>query len=269
MIRHVLIGLFAAVVAIVVVAVAQPKEQPPLSFDPPVVKIDDIATFLPKPEALRRPSATRPANPLEKPIPEVNLDNATLADALEFLRDVTRANLVVNWRALEAAGIERNATVSVKLRDATADAVLSAVLDGAAGGNVVLQHRYQNNILYVSTAEDLSANTEIRLYNVRDLMINAMRFHRSFDHAARAGNPVTSRATDSAANGGVTAVTWYEGDLAAQLQSLITNTVIPDTWVDNGGRFGACHYWAGKFLIVQTPEAHEEIERFLNLLREE
>src|SRR5687767_2198409 len=105
MIRHVLIGLVAAVVAIVVVAVAQPKEQTPLSLDPPVVRIDDLSTFLPKPESLRRPSTTRPANPLEKAIPEVNFDNATLADALEFLRDTTRANVVVNWRALEAAGI--------------------------------------------------------------------------------------------------------------------------------------------------------------------
>jgi hypothetical protein len=261
MIKHALVGIFAAFVAIVIVAVAQPKESPALSLGPPVVKIDNLESFIPKRDESRRAPATRPANPLDKTIPEVNFNNARIADTLDFLRDVTGANLLVNWRALEAAGIERKTPVTVQLRNATAHAVLSAILQSAGGDNVPLRYWYHKGILNVSTADYLIAETEIRLYNVRDLMIEALRFHRSFDHAVRSALP-TTRAEPSE-------IVWTEEALSGSLRDLIMTCTDPDSWVDNGGGFGFCHYWAGKVLIVQTPEAHDEIERFLNMLREE
>src|SRR5688500_19329293 len=99
MIKHVLIGIFAAVVAIVVVAVAQPKDETSLSPGPRVVKIDDIETFLPKPGQARRTPATRPADPLGKVVPEANFKQAPLSDVIDDLRDVTGANFLVDWRA--------------------------------------------------------------------------------------------------------------------------------------------------------------------------
>lgn len=267
MIRHVLIGIFAAVVAIVVVAVAQPKEETSLSLGPRVVKIDDIETFLPKPGQPRRTPATRPADPLAKIVPEANFQQAPLSAVIDYLRDLTGANFLVDWRALEAAGIESRTPVTAQLRDVPAATVLSFALQSAGGGNVVLSYRHQDGIVHVSTAESITLETEIRLYNVRDLLVEAMRFHRSFDHAARAGSAEPPR-TASNPTGGSAGISWQEGELAEQLRQLI-RTVDPDTWIDNGGRTGACHYWAGKLLIVQTPENHDQIERFLNMLREE
>jgi hypothetical protein len=266
MIRHVLIGLFAAVVAIVVVAVAQPEEPPAVTFDPKVVKIDDLQSFMPRPESLRRSAATRPANPLDQIVKEVNLHETPLADAIEFIRDATGANIRVNWFAIEEVGLERN-EVTLKLHDVPASEVLSAILQNAGGNAIPMRYRYRDGIVHVSTPEYLDRDTEIRLYNVRDLLINAMRFHRSFEHAARGGGPAPSLA-GTRVNGGA-GITWQEGDLADQLRQLIMDTVDRDAWIEHGGRSASIHYWAGKFLIVQTPENQDEIERFLSLLREE
>ena len=267
MIKHVLIGIFAAVVAIVVVAVAQPKDEATLSPGPRVVKIDDLESFLPKPGQSRRTPATRPADPLAKTVPEVTFKAAPLSEVIDFLRDLTGANFLVDWRAFEAAGIESKTPVTIQLRDVPAATVLSSALQSAGGGTVVLSYRLQNNIVHVSTTESIALETEIRLYNVRDLLVEAMRFHRSFHHAATSAVPTTrpeSQGVYAQAPGA-----WTEEELSATLQSLIRGTVDPDTWQDNGGRTGACHYWAGKLLIVQTPENHDQIERFLNMLREE
>ncbi len=263
MIRHVLIGLFAAVVAIVIVAVARSHDQPPLSLGPPVVKIDDLESFLPRPRP--QPPATRPANPLDRVVPEVRFDQIALADAIEFLRDLTRANFLVNWRALEAAGIERTAPVSLQLRDVPASTVLKAILESAGGDGVPLAFRQRANIVFISTHDHLDAETEIRLYNVRDLMIEALRFSRSFAHAATAAHPPQTVPASSPGDG----PPWTEEALSASLTDLIQHTTSPDSWANNGGRTGFIHYWAGKLLIVQTPEAHEEIEKFLQMLREQ
>src|SRR3982751_5490021 len=42
---------------------------------------------------------------LNRLLPEVKFQGQTLKDCIDFLRDISGANLHVNWRALEAAGV--------------------------------------------------------------------------------------------------------------------------------------------------------------------
>ena len=57
----------------------------------------------------------------------MRFDNIPFADVIDFLRDITGANIFVNWRALEAAGIDRKAPLSSRLNNATFMQVLSQI----------------------------------------------------------------------------------------------------------------------------------------------
>ncbi len=92
---------------------------------------------------------------LAKRLPEVRLENSALADVVDFLRDVAQVNIYVNWRALEGVGIDRNAPVSVRVRDVPLAKVLRLVLDEVGGGTVELDFVMEDGVISISTAEDL------------------------------------------------------------------------------------------------------------------
>src|SRR5512140_708748 len=70
----------------------------------------------------------------ERQLPSINLPNVTLRDALAFLNDVSGANVHVNWKAIEAAGVSPDTTINLRLRNVSFRKVLSTVLTEAAGG---------------------------------------------------------------------------------------------------------------------------------------
>src|SRR6185295_7683169 len=49
---------------------------------------------------------------LDRKLPEIKFDAVGLNDVIEFLKDVTSQTILVDWSAIEAAGIARNAPVS-------------------------------------------------------------------------------------------------------------------------------------------------------------
>ena len=67
-------------------------------------------------------------------LPELRFDSISLSDAIDFLTDVSGANIHVNWRALEDAGIGRDTTVNLRLRSVPLRKVLSMVLSEAGSG---------------------------------------------------------------------------------------------------------------------------------------
>src|SRR3954469_13462740 len=92
--------------------------------------------------------ATQPAKPdeniaaaeatkavLDKTLPAINFTNVRFEDAIEFLRDVTGANIYVNWRILQAAGINRDAQVNIKIRNVSVRKVLGLLLSEISTNN--------------------------------------------------------------------------------------------------------------------------------------
>src|SRR3954465_8694901 len=56
---------------------------------------------------------------LARTMPELKFDGVAFSDAIDFLRDVTAANLVVNWKALEGVGVTKETIVNLKVRGVT------------------------------------------------------------------------------------------------------------------------------------------------------
>jgi protein involved in polysaccharide export with SLBB domain/beta-lactamase regulating signal transducer with metallopeptidase domain len=104
---------------------------------------------------------------LERDLPEVNFDNVALSDVIDFLRDVTNANIFVNWNALAAAGIDRNSPVTLRLRNVAFGKVLDLLLASVSDGSSTLAYTVDQGVISISTAES-KPTPDAAVLNVRN-----------------------------------------------------------------------------------------------------
>lgn len=84
----------------------------------------------------------------ERNLPEVNFVDVPFADVIEFLRDVSGANLFVNWRALEHVGVDRETPVTMRMKNVSFVTVLRLLLDSTAPG--VLRHNTEGGVIIIT-----------------------------------------------------------------------------------------------------------------------
>jgi hypothetical protein len=65
---------------------------------------------------------------LDLRVHELDFDGTALGDAFNFIGDVSGARIEVDWKALRAAGVDQNAKVTLRLRDATVGQVTRLML---------------------------------------------------------------------------------------------------------------------------------------------
>jgi type II secretory pathway component GspD/PulD (secretin)/tetratricopeptide (TPR) repeat protein len=218
---------------------------------------------------------------LDKRLPEVKFDAVGFNDVIEFLRDVSGANIFVNWRALEAAGIDRNAPVTARLRDVAFRKALDVILQDVGGGTVKLAYTIDQGVITISTADELATNTITQTYDIRDLIINVP----DFDNAPQFDLNAASQNTGGGGGGGGGGTSLFGGtgggggdeeqagptrtELVEQITNLIQTTVANDTWQANGGTVGTLSELNGTLIVTQTPENQEKVSALLEKLREQ
>ena len=94
---------------------------------------------------------------LRKKMPEVRFDAIALSDVIDFLRDVSGANIAVDWRRLAAAGVKEATPVSARLRDVPFQKALDVILADADGGKKLMTTVTRDNILVILPAKDAAA----------------------------------------------------------------------------------------------------------------
>jgi hypothetical protein len=175
---------------------------------------------------------------IEKRLPGVNLDAVGLSDAIDFLRDISGANIFVNWKALEAAGIDKNTPITLRMRDVKVTTALTAVLNDAAGGSGKLIFDVQDGVVVVSTAAALQRSTIAKVYDIRDLV----------------GDPGQDPKKTE--------------ELGDELTKTITANIDPESWVANGGKVGVAKFSGDQLVIRQTRENQKRVVQLLDKLRE-
>jgi hypothetical protein len=175
---------------------------------------------------------------LDRQLPQLELDGATLTDVIDFLRDVSSANIYVNWRSLEGAGVKRDAPVFCKLRNVGFARALDVVLDSVAPANVRLGYTVDDGVIMVSTLDDLRLDTSTHVYDVRDLL---------------AGNPTTTSADYAAA--------------LRRLHDRITAEVDPESWQAGSGKSGLVREMGGQLIVTQSATNHVAVTFTLARLR--
>ncbi len=170
---------------------------------------------------------------LDRKIPEVTFDGVAFTDVVDFLRDVTSANIFVDWRTLEAAGVDRNAPVTARLRDVAFKDALAIVLRGIDHS---LNFNIRNGVIHIAAAvKQKPVELAVTAYDVSDLVAAA------FD-----------------VKGG-----------AEALVNVISQTVRPEFWrQSHANGQGTISAFGNKVVVTATPEVHREVEALLKVLRE-
>ena len=232
-------------------------------------------------------AAPSPRAALSRTLPSVDFTNVTLADALDFLRDLTGVNLHVNWKALEAAGIGRETPINLKLRSVPLRQVLSLVLSEAAGSSD-LTYYIDDGIIEITTKEQADNQMFTVVYPVQDLLAEPPdtdtppSFVLSDGYSGQGGGSRSS----GGRNGGSRSNSRYGGnsssgnmtgglfgpssgttgsgnsgnkvDKGKELIDLIVETVSPNVWVQNGGK-ASIRFFNGNLIITAPRSVHEAI----------
>jgi beta-lactamase regulating signal transducer with metallopeptidase domain len=108
----------------------------------------------PKPRADTRPTTNASealAAQLDRVLPEVSFDGVAFTDVLDFFRDVSGANVVVDWKGLESAGVNRNTPLSYKAKDVRFRGALKEILTLAGDAKHPVTFAAADGVVFVST----------------------------------------------------------------------------------------------------------------------
>ena len=184
-------------------------------------------------------SVNQPTNEaLEKPLTKVLTEKMPLEQVLELVAREGHLPISVKWNELGAAGVRRDAPVSVDLAEVPAKKVLATVLAEAGRANATLIYLVDNNRVVISTKEDFRS----RKY----LVVAVYDFRKAFADMELSG-----------------------AQAAAEAQAIIETlqqAVEPDSWRNAGGLVGAAKFINGQLIVETSVDLQEEVGRVVKLI---
>lgn len=215
-----------------------------------------------------QPRSSNTIRLLNHRVPEVGFDEVPFEQVMDWVAELTGANVVVRWQVLEDAGIERDKPITIKLKNLRLSQVLWMIMNEAAGSDLKLAYRASGSLLILSTEEDLSQEMVLKVYDVGDLLTSP----RYFTNAAQLdpGQALNQQGQGGGGSGGGTQLFQSnqnqnennerqdQGGGIEELITLITDTVEPDSWVDNGGT-GQIYAFRNNLVVYASLLVHQRI----------
>jgi hypothetical protein len=217
----------------------------------------------------------------------VDLVDMPLKDVAVFLSDTHGIPIVLSKKKLEEASVTPDTPVTLTLRGVTLRSVLRLILKEQE-----LTYVLRDEVLQITTPEDAESQLLIRVYDCRDLLAMAApdvpKATPQRGPAAPSQDASTPAPSASPAGGGIAAAGSESETPASRgpsqgrvqrgpqteldkrtdaIVELVTGTVKPDSWDDVGGP-GAIDAYNGLFVVSQTSEVHEQVERLFDMLRQ-
>ena len=211
------------------------------------------------PKAQKKEKKTKPpknlaARAMRMTIENAEFDKMPFEDFVEWLRRTTKANVVVRWRILEQAGVERDRPIILEKKDIGFSKLLRLVFAQLTEDLmfVDLAVKAEGNTLIISTRKDIYAKMIVKVYDIRDLLVvvpslGGARFTHVDERryiSLGAGKSRTTNNRDERIN-----------ERVARLIEVITQTIQPLSWKVNGGR-GTIAYFKGQLVIRNNIEVH-------------
>jgi hypothetical protein len=189
---------------------------------------------------------------------QADFQGQSLSDVLDLLRDSAKVDILVQWPQLEAAGLDRNTPVTLRLREPTpVGSVLSLMFRTLP---VKLNYEIDKGVVVIGAAEP-TATEVTRVYDVSDLVMFR-------GEVAPPGAPAGPGGAGGFGGMPGAPMAVVVPDEVAQLTRLIQTTVQPDTWREAGGASGSITSFKGKLVIKATEPVHKEVAQLLEMLRE-
>ncbi len=188
-------------------------------------------------------------------IEDAKFQDVTFEEFTEWLGRFSKANVVVRWKVLEEAGVDRYTIIDLKLRDVTLRKLLQLVFDQVTGEleDVELAAKADDNTLIISTRKDLFSQLITKTYDVQSLLIVVPNF------AGRTINdPATGRGRYAGPSLSGAGVEYGQGadEKTRQLIDTITSAIQPESWRINGGK-GTIYFYRGQLVVRNNLEVHQ------------
>jgi len=237
------------------------------------------------PTAGDSPENRRVAERLEEPI-TVNFQADRLTNVLELIRNQTGVRIVENWNRLEAAGVERDLPISLKLADTAASKVLELVLQQASVNEFEpVGYEIIEGIVEINTERELRQRPEIRLYDIRDFLVtreDSFSNRTSFDLESALDTDNQGGDDGGGGGGGDDGGLFGDdddeddedegpsrGERIEQISSLIRDLVgRQEEWREFGGDVSSLRELNGNLIIRTTRSNHLQVVDIIELVRE-
>ena len=106
---------------------------------------------------------------LERPIQPLKFDDVGFSEVLDMLRDLADINIFVNWKLLKDVGIDKDALVTIDLRDVKFSKCLQLVFESVSGAKGKITYEIDSNVLTISTRRESFDETISKAYDVHFL----------------------------------------------------------------------------------------------------
>lgn len=198
---------------------------------------------------------------LSRKVPALNFDGVALTDAMDFLRDLTTANIHVNWKAIEATGVGKDTLVNLRVRDLRLNKILTLILNDAGGGSEVLTFYVDGGVIEVTTRDEADKQMFTRVYPVQDLIVEVPDFegpNLNIEQSGGSGGGSSQGIFQSGSSGERDENQVTRAERAQQLVDVITSTIRPDVWQVNGGT-AAIRFFNGNLIVTAPRSVHEAL----------
>ena len=204
-----------------------------------------------------------PHSPLDKRAAMVRIDPQPLGEIIERVEKLYATRIEVDWEGIEqvvALRPESYVLVEMRLRDVTLRQSLARVLESIHDGDALVVEA-ANSAVRMRTlpvggpGPSPMPDPVARLYDVRDLLA-VMEYEQehgvSFEDRRNICFPSSSPPAKAAKE---------------ELESMMMESVRPETWTDNGGT-GVLTLAGGRMVVIDSPDVQKEVEQFLTGLRD-
>ena len=186
----------------------------------------------------------------------VDFANVTLEEAVGYLRDFSGLNIIVDAEVYKNQS-EDQLKVTLKVKDLLLKSVLKLMLNSRE-----LTAMYKEGVVLVVPKGKIDKAVTLQLYDVRDLLVKIQDF---------AGPKVELVSPSKGGGGPLTGATFtLEEPRSTLTEEFITDMIKQNTgdksWDENPN--ASINLTNGVMVVSQSKRVHEEIKRFINLLRQ-
>ena len=193
---------------------------------------------------------------------EHTFNKEPLKNVIETYRQATGANFHVNWRALQNVGIDREAPITLVVKNVSISRALNMVTEQLSEGKDKFESVYwliNGGVVSITTGHALNTKTIVTIHDVGDLLFAAPNFKGPrLGRSTKGGGEQSSQTGIFDVGAGGDAGTGEEDDTAetrnqakANLEKIIKDSIGEEMWISGGGK-GSVSFFRNKMIISQT-----------------
>lgn len=188
---------------------------------------------------------------------DLTFEDAAFEDVVDALRNLSRVDFHVQWRALELAGIERTTPITMEVAGLSMATTLDLIIDDLNAGKDLYDSVYwlvDDGLILITTGRALDRETSVLTFDVADLLMNipdfvAPRFKTEVVLGSGGGESPESFFDDVEEEDESPAAQRRAAE--EELVETIKGLIDEGLWQDGGGK-GSVQILGDRMIITQT-----------------